>query len=431
LDVLTNLDRRGFFHIQPGLGRMRRIADALGHPERRWPSLHVTGTNGKGSVSATLERVLRTAGYKTGLYTSPHLVSLSERIRIGGQPITTSRFNILGSQLIKLEKQLGLQLTYFEFVTALAFLHFAEEQIDIGIIECGMGGRWDATNIIPRPMVSVITSIGLDHTAWLGPTREAIATEKSGIIKQDGTTVSGVLDEPGRIIERAARRQHNSFYLRSRDFEGIPLTSQWKKPLQSWSYRATGENARVLETPLLGRHQVDNGALSMRVLAVLRAKGFAISDSALLSGFRTVSWPGRLQMVRHRGQPLLILDGAHNPQAIEVVCRTLEDNIFKKRQTSLIFSAFKDKDVKRMAHRIGPLADRIYLCELPGSRRSSLNELADAFSAQQKKIVLCRGGVKEALSRATAETPQSGCMVATGSLMLVGEILKMKKTLND
>ena len=422
-DILAHLDRRGLFHIEPGLARMERMARALGYPERRWAALHVAGTNGKGSVSATLESVLRHAGYKTGLYTSPHLVHVSERIRVGGTPIPDRAFAALGQDVMRMEKALHLRLTYFEFVTALAFLYFAEAKIDIGIIECGLGGRWDATNILPRPLASVITSIGLDHIAWLGNTRELIAGEKAGIIKEGGVTVSGVLGRPGRIVAETARRRQNTLYQFSRDFSAVSLHTQWQKSLQSWGYRSVGR-AEILETPLLGRYQAQNGALVMKTVEILRERGFAISDAALREGVRRVKWPGRFQMIRRRGEAVLIVDGAHNPDAMERLCETLERSPFRRHGVSLIFSAYKDKDFGRMARRLAPLADRIYLYALEGARRAGLDELADAFRIAHAKPRLCGGGAAEALRLARAETPVAGCIVATGSLMLAGDILK-------
>lgn len=426
-DILSVLDNRGQFHIKPGLERMQRMARALGHPESAWAAIHVAGTNGKGSVSATLENILRHAGYKTGLYTSPHLVHLSERIRINGHPISDGQFIATAQDLFRLEKKLAITLTYFEFVTALAFLHFAQEHIVVGIIECGMGGRWDATNILPRPAVSVITQIGLDHTAWLGTTVQAIAREKAGIIKPDGFTVSGVEGAANQPISAMARQQRNVFYHYGRDFAGKPLHSLWQKPLQSWSYQVRGSPEKTFTTPLMGRHQVRNGAVTMKVIDLLREQAWRISPAAVAGGFQTVQWPGRMQLIRRANHPILLLDGAHNPQAMSKVALLMQEKEFKNRWKYFIFSAFSDKDISQMARTIGRLADRIYICELPGSRKTPLNTLAGILNPVREKVVVCPDGVAGALKRAWRETPVSGVIVGTGSLMLVGEILRQKR----
>jgi dihydrofolate synthase/folylpolyglutamate synthase len=457
--VLKNLDARGFFQIKPGLERMERISRALGHPERRWASLHIAGTNGKGSVSATLESVLRHAGYKTGLYTSPHLVSITERIQVNGRPIPTERFAACGSQLIATEKKLGIHLTYFEFVTALAFLYFSQECIDVGVIECGMGGRWDATNIIPRPAVSVVTSIGLDHMAWLGNTLGAITQEKAGIIKENGQTVSGVHPDVQSIMSKAAKKHNNRFFSLNTDFRGIPRSADWQKPLQSWSYyelpsprRKPGTSPKtanindrltddwapafagvtpIIFTPLMGRHQIDNGAISLKVICLLKEQGWTIAEKAIFDGFKNVKWPGRLQLFHKTGHPDVLLDGAHNPHAMTKLLATLKSSAFAKKRFAFIFSAFSDKDVAGMARKIGPVAERIYLCEMSGERRSTLTDLSKAFAQFKSKSVLCSGGIDEAIARAWHETAQQDYIVATGSLMLVGEILKKKRVFND
>jgi len=269
---LKTLNARGMFRIRPGLGRVRRVLRALGNPHHQWPAIHIAGTNGKGSVAAALESVLRACGYRTGLYTSPHLLDLRERIRVDGLPLGPD-FTAAAEAVLRGEKRARAPLTYFEFLTAMAFWSFSQRQVDIGIVECGLGGLWDATNVLESPLASIITSVGLDHTGWLGPRERDIAVQKAGIIKKGGYVVSGVRG-PGRSeICAAARAKKAAIVELGRDFRGQPLVTSWRSGKQTLRFSSRGETAESITLGLLGAHQVDNAALAM---AALRRLTFAV-----------------------------------------------------------------------------------------------------------------------------------------------------------
>jgi dihydrofolate synthase / folylpolyglutamate synthase len=256
------LARRGLFHIKPGLERIRIILSALHHPERTQPAIHVAGTNGKGSVVASLESILRTAGYRTGLYTSPHLHNVCERVQVNGRPIDQESFVSLAREVLRAETQTKTRLTYFEFLTSLAFLAFRRLRIDVAILETGLGGLWDATNVIAKPLVTVITSIGLDHTQWLGETEAEIARQKAGIIKSRTPIVSGAEGDAASIISKAAKKRHASLLQLGHDFEGRSRETEWHAGRQSFDFYWKGRPQRY-QIPLLGRHQVRNAALTL------------------------------------------------------------------------------------------------------------------------------------------------------------------------
>ena len=333
------------------LERMRVLMALLGSPEQKYPSLHVAGTKGKGSTSALMASALTAAGYKTGLYTSPHLQDYVERIQIDGRPISHA-------QLVKLVEQVKPhvaavpKLTTFEITTALGFLHFAQQNVEAAVIEVGLGGRLDATNVV-IPRVSVITSLSYDHMVVLGNTLTLIAGEKAGIIKPGIPVVSSPQKDEARVVlERVAGERHAPLTLVGREvlfaagehsLDGQTLTVSSKQEAERSKQAAeNSQESVILRVPLLGRHQVANAATAY---AALKASGLNVSDEAISRGFAGVTWPCRFEIVRR--EPPVILDSAHNQDSFEKLAQTLED-YFPGRPVLLIFGSSEDKDVGGM-----------------------------------------------------------------------------------
>ncbi|HEY5269667.1 MAG TPA: folylpolyglutamate synthase/dihydrofolate synthase family protein [Anaerolineales bacterium] len=333
------------------LERMRVLMALLGSPEQKYPSLHVAGTKGKGSTSALMASALTAAGYKTGLYTSPHLQDYVERIQIDGRPISHA-------QLVKLVEQVRPhvaavpKLTTFEITTALGFLHFAQQNVEAAVIEVGLGGRLDATNVV-IPRVSVITSLSYDHMVVLGNTLTLIAGEKAGIIKPGIPVVSSPQKDEARVVlERVAGERHAPLTLVGREvlfaagehsLDGQTLTVSSKQEAERSKQAAeNSQESVILRVPLLGRHQVANAATAY---AALKASGLNVSDEAISRGFAGVTWPCRFEIVRR--EPPVILDSAHNQDSFEKLAQTLED-YFPGRPVLLIFGSSEDKDVGGM-----------------------------------------------------------------------------------
>jgi len=419
--LLANLNRRGFFHIRPGLTRIERILAFLQHPEQRFSTVHIAGTNGKGSVGATLANILRHAGYRTGVYTSPHLIRVNERIQVGINPISDRDLCHWGEVVLHAERSTRTSLTYFEFVTVVAFLYFADARIEVGVIECGMGGLWDATNVLPRPLLSIITSIGLDHTNWLGKTETAIATQKAGIIKDGTHVISGVRGVGKQVIQRYSLKNNAELSQIDTDFKGVLVSEDWSSPTQYWSYIRKGHAPVARTMALMGKHQIDNAAVVKSAVDTLRKLGWGISAQAEIAGFRSVSWPGRLQRFKKAGHPIVLIDGAHNPPAIQILTEILRSNYFKNKKMSFIFTAFKDKDVQAMSQMLQDLPASFFLCSMGGERGMGIDELAMYF--KNASPALCETPI-QAFQEAIRQTRKNGIIVVAGSLMLVGNILE-------
>ncbi len=425
--VLKNLEYRGWFHIKPGLSRIGLILGALGNPQDSVPSIHVAGTNGKGSVVASLESVLRQAGYRTGLYTSPHLKDIRERIQLAGQPVTRQAFLNAAKLVLRTEKSTATKLSAFEFLTALGFVVFARRKPDILIIETGLGGRWDATNMLTSPLVSIITSIGRDHTRWLGQTEAAIANQKAGIIKPGGFVISGVAGAGKKVIQRVARTQAATLCQLGTDFRAISLVTRWSQARQRIRYSSQREGSLELELALLGAHQVNNASLVIRACEELRGRGWRISLTDLRRGLVNVRWAGRWDLVDGKqGHLPILFDGAHNPPAIRSLMATLRESTLANRPKTFVFSAYKDKDVVGMARLIVPWAARVMLCPLPPPRGASLRTLEQVFK-KSRMPVHSYSTPQLALQSAQTQSPRGSIVVVTGSLALVGLLLPVNR----
>ncbi|MFC1452484.1 bifunctional folylpolyglutamate synthase/dihydrofolate synthase [Verrucomicrobiota bacterium] len=426
--ALEKLYARRRFGIRMGLEVERELLRQLGDPQNCCPAIHVAGTNGKGSVCAILDSVLRAGGQRrVGLYTSPHLVRFNERIRVNGRQIEDGE---VAELIVRVEEagqcaedRAGETPTFFESTTAMAFEHFRGQGIDIGVIETGMGGRLDATNLID-PLVSVITPIGMEHSAYLGSDVESIAGEKAGIIKQGRPVVMGS-DMPGPAADviRLACRERRSALVEVGDRVSIRVLSAGLRG-RKLSVETPETVYGTVFFPLAGRHQLGNLATALTVLEAVRAAGMSLTDEQIKAGIGDVSWPGRFQVLSE--DPPVVLDGAHNPTASAALAATLRE-LLGKRRVELVVGMCADKDVGGFLAPLSRLGERAWVVPV-GNERSVPPE--DMVSAGRRHGLECRQAeVAEAVQEATeAARSGGGAVCITGSLFLVGEVLRQRET---
>lgn len=398
---------------RPGLSRVRELLHRIGDPQDTLQFVHIAGTNGKGSTAAMLAAVLQAAGYTTGLFTSPFLEQFAERMQVNGQPIPDAELAAACETLQPCIAAMDDQPTEFELVTAAAMLWFQRRGCDIVVLEVGLGGRLDATNVIGAPACAVITNIGLDHTEILGDTLAQIAREKAGILKPGTRAVSyPQVPEVRDVLRGTCARL------------GIPLTeadADAIEPLrdsvdgQTFSYRGA-----VYDLPLLGRHQLRNAAVALETVAALRARGWRIPDAAVHAGLAQVRWPARFEVLRRA--PWFVLDGGHNPQCAQTVAENLR-SYFPDSRRVLLVGVLKDKDYAGIFDALDPVADE-YVCIAPDSQRAlPAEELGKFLEKYGKDVTVCesiKDGVSMALDIAGDDPDTMIC--AVGSLYSVGEI---------
>jgi dihydrofolate synthase/folylpolyglutamate synthase len=408
VEYLYSLQKYG---IKFGLSKTSNLLKAFGNPHRGRRYVHIAGTNGKGSVAAMVESILRMSGLKVGFYSSPHLVRFTERFRINGEEIRPETAAGLVEEL-KAVMDPTQPPTFFEVTTAMGLITFAREEVDIAVIEVGMGGRLDATNVI-RPDVSVITSISFDHQAFLGNTLPEIAGEKAGIIKK------GV-----DLVTAATQPQVLALFRKACEDKGAPF---WRVG-QDIRYRASGDTLHYyglhrklkdLELGLAGTYQHRNAAVALSVIELLEGKGFKVSEEQIRQGLKSVHWPGRLQVVSK--DPLLILDGAHNPGAIRALSETLRRG-FRYKRLILVLGVMADKDVRSILKGIVPMADYVFFTR-PEYYRAAAPE-----ALMQEALPLGKPGeiqptLAKALGKAKQRAGREDLILVTGSLFTVGETM--------
>jgi dihydrofolate synthase / folylpolyglutamate synthase len=406
-----------------GLDNITLLAEALGNPHRKMPCVHVAGTNGKGSTAAMLESILRSAGLRTGLYTSPHLERINERIRINGEDISDEDFAAAWTRVhatiesLLASGRLSAHPTYFECITALAFVAFAESGVGFAVYEVGLGGRLDSTNIV-TPEVAVITSIDFDHESFLGHSIAEIAGEKAGIIKQGAWVVNSAERPEARTV--IARRCAE---LGARLVE---VDAAWKLEelgISGGCYRAVATAADsgtkiALEAPLPGRFQIRNALTAATAARLLAERGFRVTNDAIERGIKSVRWPGRLERLSER--PAVYLDGTHNPAGAKELLKFWKEN-FAGRRIFLVYGAMRDKAVDEIAGLLFPSADFVFLTEPLQPRAISAPLLAEMTAHLAKDSVVVRDPA-EALERAIAMASGDDAVFATGSLYLVGDL---------
>jgi len=372
------------FGMNQGLERIEALLDLLGNPHRSCKYLHIGGTNGKGSTAAFAASMLEQAGYRVGLYTSPYLMQFTNRMAVNGEDISRGQLVELVGEIKPLAEKIAAdpslgQPTEFEVVTALAFCYFAREAPDIVVLEVGLGGRLDATNVV-RPMVSVITTISLEHTQVLGNTVEAIAREKAGIIKQGAPVVTQARGAAIPVFESACREKGVSLYQLDRHFSASILSQSDTE--QHFHYRGLFKDFSDLQIPLLGDYQINNAALALAAGELLCRSGFSLPEKAMRAGLEKTRWPGRLEVL-HR-LPLVVIDGAHNLEAFRGLCRAVRQ-AFQYRRLILVLGILADKAVEDILAEILPLTDCLILTE-PNSPRAAdplaLRKIVTAMSAE-------------------------------------------------
>ena len=429
------------------LAHMRVLLGAMDRPDRRFPSVLIAGTNGKGSTAATLASILRASGLKTGLYTSPHLVRINERIRINGVAIADDVFALLHdvvertAQRLVEEGELPWHPSFFEMLTAIAFEHFAQSKVEIAVLEVGMGGRLDATNVV-EPRLSVITDISLDHQKFLGETVAEIAVEKAGIIRPGGVVVT-LPQQPqandvigNTILNLKARAVSAVPYVPpvSPGSSGYvakdekPLTAEdaghAKKsvPISRYPLQVMGSQILV-ETPLVGRHQLRNLALAIAAAEELGKQGFSISAQTIECGIRETRWPGRFQIIPASVRnPEYVFDVAHNPAGAWALRSTLS-TAYDGQRLIFVFGAMRDKAIGEMAEILFPLAERIVLTRADNPRSATPGEIREAAHRVVADIDDATD-VMSALERAKALAGRQGVVVITGSIYIVGEAMQ-------
>jgi dihydrofolate synthase / folylpolyglutamate synthase len=404
------------------LESIRKITRVLGHPETKYSTAIVAGTNGKGSTSAMLASMLTAAGMRTGLYTSPHLIRVNERIRVNGQEISDNDFADSFSEVSRavdrlIEKgELPHRPSFFEFLTAAAFLHFARAGIDFAVLEVGMGGRLDATNIT-EPRVAVITNVDLDHQQFLGNTVAAIAREKAGVI------------QPGRPVISACEKPEAENVISKRALDlNAPLTelSQAARVSNIHNHAGRyafdldlhGEHFPALVPPLMGSFQIKNTIAAVAAALSLNRQGFRIPHAAIEKGIRITSWPGRMEIICEH--PLVVLDGAHNPAAVRAIADSLRA-LWPERPLRLVYASMRDKSIAEISEILFPLACEVYLTRPEQERAAAPEEILAAAKHRPGRVVFEPAPVR-ALERACRKSLAEDVVLVAGSLFLVGAI---------
>jgi dihydrofolate synthase/folylpolyglutamate synthase len=424
------------------LDRMRQLLARLGNPQQGLKIVHVAGTKGKGSTAAMLASMLQAAGHRVGLYSSPHLDRVEERVRIDGLICPPAELAELVARLQGVVTAMDAEPaadeggsnrpTYFEIITALALLRFAEHQVDAAVLEVGLGGRLDSTNVC-QPLVSVITSISFDHTQQLGRTLAAIAGEKAGIIKPRTPTISGVMnDEARQVIVDVAARQQAPLLQRGIDFDfdySPPRRLETSDAAGRMNFRWRSGNERTpllgIELRLPGRHQAANAAVALAVAFHLRSLGWSLPDAALYSGLASVDWPARVEVVSRR--PAVVLDAAHNVASVEALLDTLAES-FSARRRVLVFGTTRDKDVRGMLQALLPHFDDVIFTRYASNPRGvppeDLANLAQELAAGLPRLARCRISPTPDAAWQLAPTlvQREDLICVTGSFFIAAEI---------
>lgn len=424
------------------LAHMRVLLEALGNPQNRFPGVLIAGTNGKGSTAATLASILQAAGLRTGLYTSPHLVRINERVRINREAIPDGDFALLHdvvertAERLVTDGELPWHPSFFEMLTAMAFEYFARQKVEIAVLEVGMGGRLDATNVV-EPLISVITDISLDHQKFLGDTVAEIAREKAGIIRPGGVVVTlpqspEANDVIGRaILQQNARAVSAVPYVPPVSPAAAPTVSRQDSTadgremnlfVSNYPLQILGKEI-LIASPLVGRHQLRNIALALAAAEELRNKAFPVTAEAIERGVRQTHWPGRLQVIpASEAWPEVLLDVAHNPAGAWAL-RAGISALYGERRFTMVFGAMRDKAIAEIAEILFPLSERVIATQAPNPRSASVAEIRAAAQRTSSEI-LDADNVSSALQRARQVTSADGLIVVTGSIYVVGEAMR-------
>ncbi len=411
IEYLFNLQK---FGIKLGLDTIRSFLKEIDSPHRQYPVIHIAGTNGKGSTAAMVASLFQAAGYRVGLYSSPHLVDFRERIRINGNCISEEHVIALTERLRQIVHG-AFTPTFFEFTTAMAFSYFAAEQVDIAVIEVGLGGRFDATNVV-EPLATCITTIALDHEQHLGSTLEAIAYEKGGILKKGVPAVIGRMGaEAMRVFHTLSQDLASPLYVLEADF-ACKVTGP-----SGWEYSGLAQHYQNIQCPLIGTHQLDNAACALALAELASRQGFLITESHVQAGFESLRWAGRLEIAET--QPLLVLDGAHNPAAAQVVADFIDSfrHDHPHSIVILVIGMMRDKDHQTVLSTLVPHVDRVIVTQPSLPRAATVKELNPlGHSAPEGWADIPKPS--DALQYARTLASPHDLICVTGSLLLVGEL---------
>ncbi len=412
------------FGMNPGLERIEVLLDSLGNPHKRLRFLHIGGSNGKGSAAAFAARIMETAGYRVGLYTSPYLVEFTNRMAINGTDISQERLVEMVERIKPLVEDVAAdpalgQPTEFEVVTAMALTYFAEEAPDLVVLEVGLGGRLDATNVVD-PLAAVLTTVSLEHTQVLGQTLEEVAREKAGIVKKNGTVITGAAGEALEVIRKRCREKGAKLFCLGQDFGVEKVSSRLEG--QVFHYSGLRHTLQDLRLTMLGDYQPGNAALALAALEVLEEKGFTVPEKAVRYGLEHTRWPGRLEIMRRA--PLVVLDGAHNLEAFKGLKRSLEAT-FSYRYMVLVLGLLDDKPIDDILREIAPLA-QVLIVTTPNSPRAYdpwllQDKAAGMVSGPVHVVEDIPGAVNLALSLARAPD----LVLIAGSLYLVSDARRL------
>lgn len=395
-----------------GLDRTRELLGKLDDPQKELKFIHIAGTNGKGSTAAMLSSILEEAGYRVGLYTSPFINRFNERMQVNHQPIPDEELAALTEYVRPHADAMADSPTEFELITALAMVWFARQKCDIVVLEVGMGGELDSTNIIDVPEAAVIAAMGLDHVKELGPTMADIARAKAGIIKEGGRVVSyGGNPEADEVIAAVCRARNAS--LCQPDFSAI-VPGDFSLEGQTFSYKGW----RGLRIPLVGAYQMNNAAVVLETVEVLRQRGWSVSDEAVRKGLADTRWPARFEVLRR--DPVFIVDGGHNPHGIRATAESLS-RLFPGRKITFVTGVMADKDVEHILGLIVPLAEQFFTVRPDNPRAMDAGELAARIEAMGAKATAC-ASVQDGVDRAIQAEGPHGVACALGSLYMSGEV---------
>ena len=396
----------------PGLKRIRELLHALGDPQKDLKFVHVAGTNGKGSTCAMLDSVLRTAGYRVGLNTSPYIMTFHERIRVNGEMISDEALADLTERVRPAAEGMREHPTEFELITAIAMLYFKEQQCDLVVLEVGLGGALDASNVIDVPEVAVIAAMGMDHVALLGPTLTDIAKEKAGVIKRGGAVVSyGNCPEADAVLRQ--RCAEMGAHLNEVDFS---VLSHVKLDLTGAEFSFGVRSGLCI--PLAGAYQVRNAVLAITALEVLREKGWQISEEALRTGLAQAQWAGRFEVLSQK--PVFLLDGAHNAHGMRAAVESLKA-LLPEQKLVFVLGMLADKDTEEMLEPLIPLVQKAFAVRPESPRAMEAQELAALLERRGIPATAC-GSVEEAVAAAVAAAGEPGAVCALGSLYMSGSV---------
>ncbi|MCC0709215.1 bifunctional folylpolyglutamate synthase/dihydrofolate synthase [Clostridioides sp. ES-S-0190-01] len=428
-EALEYISQTNKFGIRLGLENIGKLLELLGNPQETLNIIHVAGTNGKGSVCSFISNILRESGYKVGLYTSPYLETFTERIRVNGENIPQEDVaRIIGLIKEKIEVMVSQGYAYpteFEVVTAMAFYYYSEQKLDFVALEVGLGGRYDATNIITKSLVSVITSISLDHTGILGDTIEKIAYEKAGIIKENGIVLVYDQTDEAKDVIKSVCKEKNAKYIEV-NFDDINIK---KSNINSQIYDCNimGETYKNLEIMLIGEHQINNSILAMSVLKYLKdiKKLDNISEESIRKGLITTKWPGRIEKIKE--SPIFIIDGAHNEDGAKSLAKAL-DKHFKDKKLTLLIGMLEDKDIDGVLDILMPKFSKV-VTTTPNNPRAINSDILKEKILKYVSDVTSKHEIEDAVNYTLETSNKDDIIISAGSLYMIGTVRTLVKKL--